>query len=334
MNSPEGGTQSGLLQQNKARNPEYSAATLDVLVVVPVFNGGALWEEAAAALARAQTHSCHHIDVKVVDSSSRDNSAAVAVRHGFELQTIDSADFDHGGTRNAAVRGSSADIYVFLTQDAVIDHPAALDTLLEAFTDPTVAVAYGRQLPHKGANPIAAHARAFNYGPQSRVLSMEDRSRYGIKTVFTSNSFAAYRAGVFNELGGFPERNILSEDMYLAARAVLAGGKVAYVAEACVRHSHNYSPLEEFRRYFDIGVFQADHAWIGKSFGGAEGEGLRFLRSEARTLLARAPLWLPRACLHNGLKMLGYQLGRQYKRVPPALRRRLSLQPRYWLRNP
>ena len=298
--------------------------------MVPVYNGGALWREAAPALARAQRASRHAVRVKVVDSSSRDDSVDIARAQGFEVTGIASIDFDHGGTRNAAVRGDPADVYVFLTQDAILDHPAALDTLLDAFGDPAVAVAYGRQLPHRDANPIAAHARAFNYGGESRVAGLEDRSRLGIKTVFASNSFAAYRASVFHELGGFPERNILSEDMYLAARAVLEGGKVAYVAAACVRHSHNYSPLEEFRRYFDIGVFQADHGWIGEQFGAAEGEGLRFVRSEARRLLAQAPLWLPRACLHNALKILGYRLGRRYRSLPVSWRPRLSMQPRYW----
>lgn len=303
---------------------------LNVRIMVPVYNGGALWREAAQALARAQHASRHNVSVKVVDSSSRDDSVATAREHGFDVAGISTRDFDHGGTRNEAVRGDPADVYVFLTQDAVLDHPAALDALLAAFGDPAVAVAYGRQLPHRDANPIAAHARHFNYGPQSRVVGLEDQPRLGIKTVFTSNSFAAYRAGVFNDLGGFPERNILSEDMYLAARAVLGGGKVAYVAEACARHSHNYSPLEEFRRYFDIGVFQADHAWIGEAFGGAEGEGMRFVKSEARRLLARAPLWLPRAVLHNALKMLGYRLGRHYQRLPAAWPPRLSMQPGYW----
>lgn len=311
-----------------------SCSPFDVLVVVPVYNGGALWGEAAAALARAQTASRHRVRVKVVDSSSRDDSAATACRHGFELSTISTAEFDHGGTRNAAIKGEPADIYVFLTQDAIIDHPLALDTLVAAFADSAVAVAYGRQLPHTNANPIAAHARFFNYSASSYVAGVADRNRLGIKTVFASNSFAAYRAAVFNELGGFPERNILSEDMYLVAHAVLGGGKVAYVAEAAVRHSHNYSPLEEFKRYFDIGVFQADHAWIGHEFGGAEGEGLRFVRSEVRYLLAKAPLWLPRACVHNALKITGYRLGRQYKRLPARLRQCMSMQPGYWRTRP
>src|SRR5690606_14292364 len=105
-------------------------------------------------------------------------------------------------TRNAAVRGAPEDIYVFLTQDAILQHPNAIDTLLAAFENPQVALAYGRQLPHKDANPIAAHARAFNYGPTPHVVGREDSARMGIKTVFVSNSFAAYRAAVFNVLGG------------------------------------------------------------------------------------------------------------------------------------
>src|SRR5690606_23559574 len=140
---------------------------LNVRVMVPVYNGGALWREAAQALARARLACRHPINVKVVDSSSPDASGATAREHGFAVAGIASRDFDHGGTRNAAVHGAPADVYVFLTQDAILDHPAALDALLAAFQDPAVAVAYGRQLPHRGANPIAAHARHFNYGPQS-----------------------------------------------------------------------------------------------------------------------------------------------------------------------
>ena len=319
---------------------------LNVLVVVPVYNGGALWREAAKALAVAQSFSRHRVRVKVVDSSSADDSVHTARAHGFEVSGIDSRDFDHCGTRNAAVLESAAlrqgggqasaadayvaDVYVFLTQDAILDPPNSLDILLDAFRDPEVVIAWGRQLPHHDANPIASHARHFNYGEESRVVGLQDRARYGIKTVFTSNSFSAYRASVFNALGGFPESTILSEDMYYAARAVLQGGKVAYVANACVRHSHNYGPLEEFRRYFDIGVFQADHAWIEDHFGGAEGEGLRFVKSEVRTLMRRAPLWLPRAMLHDALKILGFRLGRSYRRLPEPCRPWFSMHRGYW----
>jgi rhamnosyltransferase len=62
-----------------------------------------------------------------------------------------------------------------------------------------------------------------------------------------SNSFSAYRLSIFNEIGRFPSNTILCEDMYYTAKAILAGYKVAYVADAVVKHSHNYSPIDEFK---------------------------------------------------------------------------------------
>lgn len=310
-------------------SPESGGAALSVQVIVPTRNGGPRWVEAAAAIAQARDHSRHVVRVCVVDTGSSDGTDEVARQHGFDVTGIMPEQFDHGGTRNEAV-DIQADIAVFLTQDAVLDTPDALDALVSAFADPKVAVAYGRQLPHVDANPIARHARMFNYPSVGRVCGREDGSRYGIKAVFSSNAFAAYRVSVFRELGGFPARLILSEDMYLAAKAALAGYRNAYVAEACARHSHDYTPLEEFRRYFDIGVFQSEQSWIADEFGGAGGEGKRFLVSEFRTLLREAPLWLPRAALHNFLKILGYRLGKAYRRLPLNVCRRLSMHPRYW----
>lgn len=299
-------------------------------VVVPVYNGGAIWKQAAAALAQA-VQADPRFHVLVVDSSSTDDSAQVARQAGFAVHTVSTADFDHGGTRNLAVEMLvDAQVVVFLTQDAILCDAGALRSLVQAFSNPLLAVAYGRQLPHVDANPIAAHARRFNYGPQPYVAGIESRSAFGLKTVFTSNSFAAYRRSVFQQLGGFPQKVILSEDMFFAARAVQAGYKVAYVPVACVRHSHNYSPLEEFRRYFDIGVFQADQGWIGQEFGGAGGEGKRFLISELCYLLRHAPLWLPRAWLHDALKICGYKLGKWHKALPAGLCSRLGMNRRYW----
>ncbi len=320
MSSPEGMTAS-----------VGQAPRLMVQVVVPTYNGGAVWRAAAAALAREAAASRHSASVLVVDSRSADDSADIARQHGFEVRYVEPAEFDHGATRNAAVDGH-ADVVVFLTQDAIAED-GALDSLLEAFASEQVAVAYGRQLPHVDANPIAAHARHFNYPAQGHVAGRADIPHMGIKTAFVSNSFAAYRVSVFQALGGFPARSILSEDMFLAARAVLEGYDVAYVAEAAVRHSHNYSPAEEFRRYFDIGVFHASNPWILQAFGAAEGEGARFIRSELQWLRQRAPLWAPRAFIHNLLKYVGFRLGRLHRALPTRACKAMSMHRAYWARR-
>lgn len=300
---------------------------MKAILIVPTYNGGDLWRQVSSAISQ-QKNDCECI--LTVDSSSDDDTRETSSANGFKIIKIDKSEFNHGGTRNLAINSAcDIDIAIFLTQDA-IPEINSLSNIISIFQNSDIAVAYGRQLPHDDANPIAAHARLFNYGSESNIFGLEDKQEYGIKTVFSSNSFSAYRIGVFKELAGFPSNTILSEDMYFAAKAVLAGYKIAYVAESAVKHSHNYTPLEEFKRYFDIGVFHHDEKWIRDTFGGAGGEGKRFIISEFTTLLKENPSWIPRAFLHNSLKILGYKLGQNYKIIPKKFIKKLSMHKRYW----
>jgi rhamnosyltransferase len=282
------------------------------------------------------------IDVTIVDSSSSDRTVAMAKSAGFEVLVIDPASFDHSGTRQMAFehvlqksnQGLHYNYMVFMTQDAILSHPNALGNLLAAFNNPQVGAAYGRQLPHSGAHVLASHARAFNYPEFSSVKSLRDKERLGIKTAFCSNSFAAYRVDALEEIGGFPQRLILGEDMWVAAKMLERGLYVSYVSEACVYHSHNYTLLEEFKRYFDTGVFHAEEPWILKSLGSPQGEGGRFVRSELK-LLTHGP-WPQRAQLlfeipiRTALKYLGYLAGKNHAHLPLPLKRRMGMFKAYW----
>ncbi|MEE3660428.1 glycosyltransferase [Brenneria sp. g21c3] len=300
---------------------------MKVRIIIPTYNGGELWRKICAAIKK---QSEDFDSVLVIDSSSSDNTCQIAEDAGFQIIKINKEEFNHGGTRNLGVASSiDADIVIFLTQDA-IPEPGCIKSILSVFNDPKVAVAYGRQLPHDDANPIATHARNFNYGVESHVLGLDDKKTYGIKTVFASNSFSAYRISVFKDVGGFPINTILSEDMYLSAKAVLAGYKIAYVAEAMVKHSHNYTPIEEFKRYFDIGVFHHDESWIRNEFGGASGEGKRFLISEFLFLMEKRSMWIFRACIHNMMKIVGYKLGKNHTKLPMPILKKLSMHKGFW----
>lgn len=267
-----------------------------------------------------------------LDSSSDDDTVSLLKKDCILYDVIDPKYFNHGGTRNELTKACKCDYYVFITQDAFLC-PSALERIIEYAKKENVAAVCGRQLPHDNANPIAAHARYFNYSAESRILGQKDIPLWGLKTAFVSNSFSAYKASVFQELGGFPEDVILSEDMHLAARMVISGYKVAYAADACVKHSHNYTPLQEFKRYFDIGVFHVSEAWIQRQFGGVGGEGIKFLLSEFKFLLKNAPLWIPRACVTNLCKIVGYKLGKNYKILPKKFRPMLSMHKAYWSQN-
>ncbi|HCT3871633.1 TPA: glycosyltransferase family 2 protein [Klebsiella michiganensis] len=297
-------------------------------IAIPTYNGGEIWK---LAVANIQKYAPADLFVHVIDSTSKDDTVSTAEKAGFDVLTIAGKDFNHGGTRNQAVEKfiENYDVVIFLTQDA-IPRQNFIEEIISVFADESIACAYGRQLPHKDANPLARHARGFSYPGKGYVCGKEDIPEMGLKTVFMSNSFSAYRLSVFNKLGGFPSNTILCEDMFFTAKAVLSGYKVAYAAKAEVQHSHNYTPLEEFRRYFDIGVFHKDEPWIRQSIGGAGGEGKRYLLSEIKFLLKNAPHWIPLACINNFMKILGYKLGHRYEKLPRKMIKSFSMHKRYW----
>lgn len=272
--------------------------------------------------------------VSFVDSSSTDNTRDLIAQAGFDCRVIDKSNFDHGGTRAMAGREATADIVVFMTQDALPTEALSIARLVTAFDDPDVAAAYGRQLPYSVTSLFGCHLRAFNYPENSMRRTWEDRHDVGLKAAFLSNSFAAYRRSAMEEIGWFADGLILGEDTHAAARLLKSGYAIDYVAEAQVYHSHGYTVIEEFRRYFDIGAFHHMHPWLLEEFGKAEGEGMRYIRSELRYLLARGGWWrLPEFVLRNGMKYLGYRLGHSYRRLPKGWVNACSMHAGWWTKT-
>lgn len=297
-------------------------------VIVPTYNAGPEFSYWIGAL---QQQSVTPDAILVVDSSSADQTAQLAREADFRVEVIPQHSFNHGRTRQQALELlPEIDIVVYLTQDAVLADPQALEKLLNCFENEKVGTAYGRQLPRPHATPIEAHARLFNYPETGLLKSWADRATLGFKAAFISNSFAAYRVDALIEIGGFPEHTIVSEDTFVSAQMLKAGWLNQYCAEACVYHSHHYSYVDEFRRYFDIGVFHFSQSWILEDFGAVEGEGLRFVRSEAEFLCPKQLYLLPSALLRTLIKYCGFRCGKCETRLPVFLKKKLSMYPGYW----
>lgn len=242
-----------------------------------------------------------------------------------QLHRIRPEDFGHGKTRTLGACLARHDILVYLTDDVELCEDA-IPRLVAAFNSPDVGLAFGRQLPRKGAGLFETFARLFNYPETSYRRQFEDRHRYGIKTAFFSDSFSAYRRKTLEDCGFFPEDALMGEDTLVAAKALELGWTLVYEASACVRHSHPYSPLQEMRRYFDIGVFHTENKHFLFLFGKVQQEGWRYLKEEFRFLLMRKafaliPLWL----LRTFLKYLGYSLGRIHHLIPQSFKKSLSM---------
>ena len=298
-----------------------------VACVIPTYQG----KNDLARLLQSLKIQTSIFEIIVIDSSSTDGTLEIAKEYADTVISIPKSDFNHGGTRQLVVdQYPQFDIYIYMTQDAYLVDINSITKLLSFFGDPDLGAVCGRQLPHVNASPLAQHARTFNYPIDVLIKSNLDIKNLGIKTVFMSNSFAAYRRTALMEVGGFPSHVIFAEDMYVAAQLILKDWNIGYVGIAECFHSHDYSILEEFRRYFDMGVFHGREPWIRLNYGGAGGEGLRFVKSELNFLgFNRIYLW-PVSLFRNLLKLLAYKLGQNEDKLPLKLKRMFSFYRGFW----
>ncbi len=305
---------------------------MKVNLYIPTLNGGSRMKEVVAGISK-QTHPINRL--VIVDSGSTDRTLSYFQGIPHDLIVLDKKDFDHGATRHLAVKTyPDAEVFVFLTQDAILENADALERLVAAFeSDPDLGICYGRQLPHRDAKVLESHSRIFNYPDKSQIRTFADRDRLGIRTISCSNSFAAYRNVAYFDAGGFPSDNILGEDVLIAGQMVLKGWKIGYLAETRVYHSHDYSIGEEFRRYFDIGVFHRDNPWIFEKFGKAGKEGFSYLKSELNYVSRHNPLLLPKTLTSLFAKWIGYRLGLLHPSLPHAVKGPLSMHSAYWRKH-
>lgn len=251
-----------------------------------------------------------------------------------EITHIRPEEFDHGGTRNMGANISRADIVLYMTQDAMPADEHLIDRFVETFEkNPEIGIAYGRQLPREDCNIIERYTRRFNYPEKSRIKSKEDLSQMGIKTFFCSDVCAAYRRNYLLSAGGFEDPTIFNEDMIFAGKRILAGDKVAYVAEAKVIHSHNYTGSQQFHRNFDLAVSQTQHPEV---FDGipSEGEGIRMVKATVKYLIRSGqPLKIWNLIWQSGFKYAGYFLGKRYKKLPGWFVMKCTSSPKYWKKS-
>lgn len=248
------------------------------------------------------------------------------------ITNISRKEFDHAKTRSMGAAKSDADYVMFMTQDAMPKNNNLIEELFAFMEDEKVAVSYARQLPEFDSSYIERYSRYFNYPDVDRVKSLDDIEELGIKTYFCSDVCALYRRSVFDALGGFEGYAIFNEDMVYAAKAVKAGYKIAYASKACVYHSHDYSGKQQFKRNFDLGVSQANHPEIFENIK-SEGEGIRLVKNTAAYLLKkRQPLLILRLAYLSGCKLIGYKLGKGYKKLSKRRILKYTSNKEYWYR--
>lgn len=299
---------------------------MSVGVVIPTWNSKHHLERCITPLLQSALKP----KILVIDSSSTDGTIEMAKSLGVETFQIPKNAFNHGLTRELARKKLMTDIVVMITDDAyALDH-----TMLENLTLPIMegkaSIAYARQLPRIGAGFFESFPREFNYPDSSHVRSIFDSETYGAYTFFCSNSSAAYLNSALDGIGGFSDV-LLGEDTVATATLLRKGHKIAYAANAEVRHSHSYSLKQEFQRYFDTGIARKSYQSLITCTGSDNKRGANLFKEMMKRLLKEKPYLIPYAILNNAAKFIGYHLGRRSDQFPLFLKRALSSQKHHWL---
>jgi rhamnosyltransferase len=299
-------------------------------IIIPTLNAEKYLEAMLPSLIKSISPS----KIFIIDSSSTDKTINIVHEYNLRFHLIQRHEFNHGKTRNLGLQLCDTDFIIFMTQDAQPVGYNFLTTLLEPFQhDLLIAATYARQLPRKDSKLLEKLDRSIKYPNYDIVQSQETLSGLGSRAYFLSNSCAAYRMSIFRELGGFPEDEIMGEDAIFAQKAISKGYKIVYASKAEVYHSHNYTFLEQFKRYFDTGVYRTKALQLSTTSEakGDINQGSSYARSILSELIEQKEYALiPEFILSLGFSFLGYSLGKRYQFLPNWLRKKLSMHSFYW----
>ena len=301
---------------------------MSISVIIPTLNAGQ-YLPGQLSILQSQNHKAE--EIIIIDSESEDETVKLACEAGCRVIPIARKDFNHGKTRNIAAGQAKGDYLVFLTQDALpVDNNLLHNLVTPLDRDELIAMGYGRQIAYDHARSIEKFVRGFNYPSNSYMKQKSDIETLGVKTFFCSNACAVYNKQIFFDLGGFREDTIMNEDMEFVFRAVMGDYKAYYAADAAVWHSHDYTPMEQFRRYVDIGVFFANNPVL-KSYSRNESEGIKYIKQAALYLMKNGEhLSLVHLFLDSLARFVGYRVGYRFRKIPVSVLVNISMNRNYW----
>ena len=270
-------------------------------------------------------------EIIIIDTASKDNTKEICMKYDLvKFIEINDGEFDHGGTRNKAAKEASGDILLFMTQDAIPKDEYFIEEITKKLGQNGIVASYGRQIAREDATILEKFAREFNYNDKELIKSKKDIDELGIKAFFMTNVCSAFIKNEFWNIGAFPEKTILNEDMIISSKLILADKKVHYAAKAHVIHSHDYTYIQQFKRNFDIAVSLVDYDEILK-YAKSESEGIKYVKEAIKHLIKIKQIHLiPHLIIDSGFRFIGYKIGMNYKKIPLKFVKKMSMHSFYF----
>lgn len=291
------------------------------------------------------------VELLAIDSGSIDQTLEILKAYPARVIQIDPGEFNHGETRNRAVREAdpSSRYIVFLTQDATPRDANWLPELLSPFQESSsIAGVYSRHIPrpHASVSTVRQLTTLTQTGGKDRLIkkfpdSPDDYYRNQLDYIYFSNTSSAIQRDVWEK---YPFRQVdFAEDACWADDVLRDGYSLVYEPKSQVIHSHDYSLVEQFRQHIDHAYamnqlfhppsYHSTKTWLRLLFGiplqvwrdlifMMESE---YTRNESTgykiTSILRSPFW-------HLATISGGWIGSHVESMPPGLRRILSRQER------
>jgi len=184
------------------------------------------------------------IQIVLVDSGSNDRTVDIAADLGAEIVNIQPNDFTFGRSLNLGISKANAELVVIASAHVYPVYPDWIQKMLGPFSNPEIALVYGRQ---RGAQTSKfSEQQIFNhwYGETSHTSQNHP---------FCNNANAAIRKSLWQQ-HPYDENLPGLEDLEWAKWALEKKYKIVYLADAEIIHVHHESWHGILNRYLREGM--------------------------------------------------------------------------------
>jgi biofilm PGA synthesis N-glycosyltransferase PgaC len=207
-----------------ATNDSASPPDDAITVLIPAFNEAA---SVADTIRSVQTQSVRPWRIIVIDDCSTDATGAIAEHEGATVVRPPRNTGSKAGAQNFALAGVETAFVMAIDADTTLA-PDAIERLMPAFADPTVAAACGFVIP-RHVRTIWERGRYIEYlFAFTFYKQVQDYYRH---PMISSGCFSMYRTGVLRSVGSWSTRT-LAEDMDLTWQLYQLGHGVRFIPEA------------------------------------------------------------------------------------------------------
>lgn len=190
------------------------------------------------------SQSIRDVEIILVDSGSTDGTVEIAGKYPVKIIPIEPADFTFGYSLNRGIQASTGEFVVIASAHVYPVYPDWLETILAPFSNPAVALTYGKQRGNDRSK-YSEHMIFRQWFPDGQAVKQDHP--------FCNNANAAIRRSLWQK-NPYEESLPGLEDLEWAHRMMKEGCLIHYVPDAEIIHVHDETPSGIYRRYLREGM--------------------------------------------------------------------------------